>query len=448
MEKLTKNWIITICGVCVHVLTLGNILNFGFLVPVFESTFAEDFENGTLIDSGMDRISLLQVDSIGSLQFGLFLGFQFLTAFTFDSKSWISESLMFIGLAFWFIGIFSATYAEDFGQLLVLNGVCLGIGSSLLFWTSFGAILSLTRANIGFEYYVSVAIGLGSIGHVLFIVIVAPYYSLEQSYWFSRPAQCWKVAFRITAIAGFGILLVSTLTLTYFKRFFYPEKIQGVNYKRFVKILCCNCRCEKNELPMTYWCLVVSVMLGNMAIMAPYFQLVEQLMQEESIDRLSTRSVMIALAGGTLIGQIIPILTTGRLLINTMYLFSELSNLVVILFWLLVSNYNSAILFSLFLGVTSGVKFTTVILFLQQLAYGGNKSSGLSISSLLLIPMTVFSLACASLGSSLIFSAVYEDQGYMMAIGLMVLFQATAVLFAVPVYFTTIGKDGMILAWN
>lgn len=460
--------IIIFLTAAIHVIMFGHMNTFGFLVDVFETTFSIDFKNGTA--TGVNASTLTEVSSIGTVQLGLTVGLQFVTVGAFNSASldfgsnvW-AELFMFVGAVLWFGGVFGGSYAANYPQLIGIYGTFTGIGNALLHWTTLTLVMTL-RATTKWKFITtSLVITAGAIGQIIFALVVVPSYTTEQAEWLDGSlCQQWRVAFRLVAIIGGGSILLFVVGIVAARRLdcdttttqIEPLPIKTSRDDNIEKsdnglcyyVACAGCPKFKRTnagLTCAYWLFVVAVVCNSFAVYTPYMQLVRYLI-DKGLTQKETQFIIVWIAIGSVIGRLVPgIITCKSWIVPYIFIISQACILIIMSCWLIVIDYNSAVIFSIFFGIGSGISATATMN--MTLAFGsGDFDTGWPLSrnivQLLMIPVSLLGMTSGALGAGTLFGVIFSsaggdvdhEKGYSTAIIFATCVQGLSLLFSIMV---------------
>lgn len=458
--------LILLLSIVIHIITIGHVFSFGFLVNVFQNTFTIDFTNGTL--TGTNQSTLVEVTSIGTVQLGLTMGLQFLTIFAFNSATPILgsnsfvELFLFIGVGSWFGGVFGGSYVVNYAQLIGIYGVFTGIGTALLYWTSLTLVMTLQGVENWKYFITAIVVTAGAVGQILYALIFAPLYTTDEIIWWDGNShQLWRVTFRWLGIIGGGILLLCTLGITMARRLdcvdstITPvetiknekELIYDTQLSNFVACGGCpNYKRVDSALTSAFWIFVFSSFFNNAAIYTPIVQYVEYL-KSIGLTSFETQLNLVWVAVGSAVGRIIPgIIICKSNLTPYVYIFSQLWLLITIGCWLVVTDYIGATVFSVFFGIGAGLCITSTLQLLLSFSSGEFTTTrlwpvGRNATPLLMVPITLIGMTLGAVGAGTVFGAIYqaaggdddETVGYRIAIICTIAMQAAGTLLAIMV---------------
>jgi MFS family permease len=388
---------------CIQLLIVGQLNTFEFLEPVIMDSF---------------NATSLQAINAGSAQMGLHIGTQFLSAFVVQVSSGdfiASLGFVLIGSIMWFLGIFCATLAQSYEEFLGIFSVLTGIGGSIVYWQSLYLVLSLPVVVKGNPTLVYIVAAFGALGDVVLSFALTP----------SMTQAAWRNTYRVFGIVSFStcISLVALLALLG-----SPAKKNSVAFPPAMKIskklFCCkkprkNTSTPENS-PRIYWLLVLSVGLSSFAMTAPKAH-IAAFLRTQGLSELNIEFVSAVGAVGTFCGKILP-LTWVNLVDSGVepLVLTTLANVLVILLWVSVTGFESAMVFSFIHGVGMGAAGSQSLHIAQQF--------GVDASHLVLIPMTILGFTIGTLAAGPLFGAISESCGLMCAQGVAFGFQGGASL--------------------
>jgi len=456
----------------IHLIVVGHVFTFGFLVDPFMKTFT--IVNGTTIVNSTE-LSLTYVSSIGTIQIGLFTGLQFLTALAFTYRTEVQfskwpESFVIFGIVCWFSGTFASTYTTSGPELFGVYATLTGVGSALIYWTTLAMITDIDAGDKTLTFVLT----FGGLGQLLFSILVAPYYTLEYVDGFGATEQSWKITLRAVAILGFclmticiGIIAALRLNIccvTERRQVEYtPVSIQqSLSQSNVVKLNRIFLFGSPNVYAMTaYWLLVKTTLMSGFAMYAPYVQLVEFMLNlSPPLTTFETTLVLMLVAITSIIGRGVLIFVPfcfGRrvsreyMLWPYILLIVQIYNVVVIGCWQVIYSYAGAMIFAAFFGLGFGILFGTTLLLTKDFSrqvYCKNGELNLrqNTFALHLIPISL-AMAISAVGAGTVFGAIFDacnadGTGYLCAINSAMGFQLAAVLTsAFFVHFTWKAKN-------
>lgn len=455
-----------------HFVIVGHIFSFGFLVDPFEKTFT--IANGTTVINSTE-LTLTYVSSIGTVQLGLFMGLQFLSAMAFyyrsdETNNYLPELFILFGMACWFIGTFAATYTTTGSELFGVYAVLTGIGGSLIYWTTLALAVKVDKMGgesdsmdkkkqESYNWPMTIAIVSGGISQLLYSLVVAQYYTVDQVLWFGMQEQAWRVALRYVAIIGVSIM-TGAMILYMLIRWNVMCSSGKVNYAQVNgmprgdfsgtgKLSMCG---SPSTYAITAFVLLVfTVVFSGYAMYAPYVHLVEYLLSMDTpLTTIETTYVITTIGVMSVVGRFIGvfikmILAQCGMKKSLMYwpgmlLFVQAHNTVVIGCWQAIISYAGAIVFAVFFGLGFGLSLTSILMITD--AYGAGSYTSMPPRSntyaLYLIPISL-AMAVSVVGAGTVFGAIYDacevsSTGYICAINAALGIQAAALVCSAFVF--------------
>lgn len=457
-----------------HFVVVGHIFSFGFLVDPFEKTFT--IANGTTVINSTE-LTLTYVSSIGTVQLGLFMGLQFLSALAFNYRSdmtnnYLPELFLLFGVACWFIGTFAATYTTTGSELFGVYAVLTGIGGSLIYWTTLA--LSVWVDKMGrepdgmdkkrqesYNWPMTVVVVSGGISQLFYSLVVAQYYTVDQVLWFGLQEQAWRVALRYVAIVGVSIM-AGAMILYMLIRWNVMCSSGKVNAGRSTNNgytlgrsteKWSMCGSTSTYAITAYVLLVFTVVFSGYAMYAPYVHLVEYLLSMdtplttiETTYVITTIGVMSVVGRG--IGSVIQMILVSCIGKSKMYwpgmlLFVQAHNTIVIGCWQVIISYAGAVVFAVFFGLGFGLSLTSILMITGEFGDGSYTNSPNSPNknntyALHLIPISL-AMAVSVVGAGTVFGAIYDacevsSTGYICAINAALGIQAAALVCSAFVF--------------
>ncbi|KAI9712950.1 MAG: hypothetical protein M1828_001509 [Chrysothrix sp. TS-e1954] len=185
--------------------------------------------------------------------------------------------LLIMGTVLAVLGNMMTSIATDYGQFVLAQGVCAGLGYSCLFICSVGILPTY------FSKKRSLAIGIAASGSIGAIIYVIMFHKLQPRIGFS-----WTV--RTIAFVMLGTLVIPLLTMR--QRFKPPKGRQLLDLSAF------------KEAPFDWY--AVSLFFAFMGIYIPFFQIQAQAFNQQIVTGSLSFYLLPLLNVGSVFGRLIP----------------------------------------------------------------------------------------------------------------------------------------------
>lgn len=474
-----------------HFVVVGHVFSFGFLVDPFERAFT--ITNGSTVINSTE-LTLTYVSSIGTVQLGLFMGLQFISALAFYYRSavttnYLPEIFIMMGIVFWFVGTFAATYTTTGPQLFGVYSVLTGVGGSLIYWTTLALAGIMPTNKSGMpsnkttvlnsksmnSWPLTIVIVSGGLSQLFYSLVVAQYYTTDQVLWVGMEEQAWRVALRYVALIGVSIMTVAIILLMMIRwNIICTSKNNGsieqaplmqesaqfqgslTKPKGGERAVCCN---FTTYAILAYVLLVLTVVFSGYAMYAPYVHLVEYLLSMDTpLTTIETTYVVTTIGVMSVVGRLVgAVLQTALAQCGVkshmywpgMLLFVQAHNAVVIGCWQVITSYAGAIVFAVFFGLGFGLSLASIIMITADYGDGifSNTKGVQNTYALYLIPISL-AMSISVVGAGTVFGAIYDscnpsNTGYICAINAALGMQAAALVCSAFVFlllWVSVGK--------
>lgn len=272
----------------------------------------------------LSESSSSNISWIGSTHACLLCLMGFLTGPLFDGG--YGYVLLYVGSSLVVIGMFMTSLCTQFWQVMLAQGICIGLGSGCLFVPSVGIVTTY------FSTRKSLAMGLASSGSSVAGVI----YPIMFTHLQPRIGFAWT-----TRVIGFIMLGSFSFAIAV-----YRVRVLPAERRRLLDLQ------ALREPP--YALFSVMVFITNVGLYVPYFY-VQSYANEQHISPADLPVYMVPLvSGGSALGRIVPNLFTERTGPLNMLILCNGSSAILAFCWLAVYDAPGLVVFSLMYGFWSG----------------------------------------------------------------------------------------------
>ena len=298
-------------GLCTNHLSRGSVNSFGVFQNYYNSELLSDVSNSN-------------ISWVGSVQACLLCLMGFITGPLFDIG--YAYHLLYIGSFLVVFGMFMTSLCSEFWQIMLAQGICIGLGSGCLFIPSVGIVSTYfsTRKALA----TGLAVSGSSIGGVVYSIA------------FSQLQQ--QIGFRwATRVMGFIMLATLLVAIAVYRvRVLPPEKRRLLDLQAF------------KEPPFAAFnTLVFFTCVG---LYVPYFYISSWATREGIMSPSLAFNMVPILSAGSVFGRILPNLVADKLGPINMMTVCTTAACVLGFCWIAIHNIPGIIVFCVLYGFFSG----------------------------------------------------------------------------------------------
>jgi len=357
-----RAWLVVLGSFCTQFTTFGFLSAFGFL----------SFTIGEVFDVDPTLVSL-----VGTVQLGcMFLGGSISTAM---SEVYGTRAVLAVGSAIWVFGIFTASGANTYWELMLTLGVLCGLGTGSTYFTTLSVIPQWFMRGRGWA--VSLSTMAGGLGQMVWALGGQNLLS----------TQGWRNTLRVIGGVGVFLLLIGIALVE--RRFPHSGKRRSV--------LAFNLNLLRTE--RSYFFFAFGVFFYMLVLFTP-FALLPLNAQVEGITDPNFGSTTIALLGvGTAVGRFFSGAVSDRIGRARHIQINAFAASMCMWLWPTSNSEQTLLTFAFFYGLFTAAVFTAMPLVIANQFGPTNVGAVLSVVMLVILP--------AGTASAPIVASWYQDSG-------------------------------------